>query len=288
MRPPEAPIGWPSATAPPLTFTRSGSAPSILVELSTTEENASFSSTRSTSSIFLPAFSSALAPAFAGVRARYAKSSATYACETIVASGSSARPFVRAQRPQILALARNPELTRHERRVLHHVLLVERGREPIVGHQVDQRPVAEPVPEARLLEDVRRVRHRLHAAGHDHVVVAGADHRVGDLHCSDRRRADLVDRVGGDLDRQAGPDRRLTGRRLPGSALENLAHDHVLDLVVREAYAVEPVADHERAELGRLVAGEAAPEPAEGRADCADDHRPAHRCQPSRGARSGG
>ena len=70
MRAPEAPIGWPSATAPPFTFTFSGSAPSSFVELSATDEKASFSSTRSTSSIVLPAFSSAIAPAFAGVRAR--------------------------------------------------------------------------------------------------------------------------------------------------------------------------------------------------------------------------
>src|SRR5262249_12341311 len=47
IRAPEAPIGWPSATAPPFTFTRSGSAPSIAVEFSTTDEKASFSSTRS-------------------------------------------------------------------------------------------------------------------------------------------------------------------------------------------------------------------------------------------------
>ena len=32
MRAPEAPIGWPSATAPPFTFTSSGSTPSIAVE----------------------------------------------------------------------------------------------------------------------------------------------------------------------------------------------------------------------------------------------------------------
>src|SRR4030095_10495243 len=56
MRAPDAPMGWPRATAPPFTFTFSGSAPSIFVELRTTEENASFSSTRSTSSIALHAF----------------------------------------------------------------------------------------------------------------------------------------------------------------------------------------------------------------------------------------
>src|SRR4029450_13957777 len=56
IRSPDAPIGWPSATAPPFTFTFSGSASSILAELSTTEENASFNSTRSTPSIFFRAF----------------------------------------------------------------------------------------------------------------------------------------------------------------------------------------------------------------------------------------
>ena len=70
MRPPEAPIGWPSATAPPFTFTIASSAPSSRVELSATEANASLISTRLTSSIVLPAFSNAFAAAFAGVRTR--------------------------------------------------------------------------------------------------------------------------------------------------------------------------------------------------------------------------
>ena len=39
-------------------------------------------------------------------------------------------------------------------------------------HQVDQRPISEPVAETRLLEDVRRIRHRLHPAGDDDLVVA--------------------------------------------------------------------------------------------------------------------
>src|SRR4029077_15344026 len=53
MRPPDAPMGWPSATAPPFTFTRSSSAPSSCVEWCATDENASLISTRSTSSIVL-------------------------------------------------------------------------------------------------------------------------------------------------------------------------------------------------------------------------------------------
>ena len=62
-------MGWPRATAPPFTLTRSGSAPSNSAEWTTTEEKASFSSTRSTSPIVFPALSSAFVPALAGVRA---------------------------------------------------------------------------------------------------------------------------------------------------------------------------------------------------------------------------
>ena len=70
IRPPEAPIGWPSAIAPPLTLTRSSSMPSIRIELIATEANASLNSQRSTSSGALPIFSSAWRAALAGVRAR--------------------------------------------------------------------------------------------------------------------------------------------------------------------------------------------------------------------------
>ena len=70
MRAPEAPIGWPSATAPPLTLTRSSSIPSMRIEFSVTEANASLISHRSMSSAFSPALSSAFCAAFAGVRAR--------------------------------------------------------------------------------------------------------------------------------------------------------------------------------------------------------------------------
>ena len=70
MRAPEAPMGWPSATAPPLTLTLSSSIPSIRIEFSVTEANASLISHRSMSSAVRPAFSSAFCAALAGVRAR--------------------------------------------------------------------------------------------------------------------------------------------------------------------------------------------------------------------------
>ena len=70
MRAPLAPIGCPSAIAPPFTFTFDSSAPSIRIELSATEAKASLISKRSMSSTDSPAFSSALTVALAGVRAR--------------------------------------------------------------------------------------------------------------------------------------------------------------------------------------------------------------------------
>src|SRR6266542_463765 len=186
------------------------------------------------------------------------------------------RALVRTERPLVLVLSRDPELARDERRLLDHVTLVEGRREPVVRHQVDQRPVAEPIAEAGLLEDVGRVRHRLHSACDDHVVVAGPDHLVGDLDRANRGGADLVDRVGAELDRQSSPDRRLPRRRLAGAALEHLAHDGVLDVLVGDPGAVERRPDHERAELGRLVARKRAAELPERGANCAEDDTAGH------------
>jgi hypothetical protein len=123
--------------------------------------------------------------------------------------GGVDRALVRAQRPAILVLTRDAELAGHERRLLDHVPVVEGRREPVVDGQVDQRPVAEPVAEARLLQCVRRVAHRLHPPGDDDVVLARADHQVGDLDRADAGGADLVDRVRRELDRQACGDGRL-------------------------------------------------------------------------------
>ena len=64
-RAPLAPMGWPRATAPPCTLTRDGSRPSSRVTATACTANASFSSTRSTSSSFQPVFVSDVARAVA-------------------------------------------------------------------------------------------------------------------------------------------------------------------------------------------------------------------------------
>src|SRR5579859_704436 len=65
-RAPDAPIGWPSATAPPLTLTRSSSSWSMREALRATAAKASLISTRSRSEASSPAFFSAFASASAG------------------------------------------------------------------------------------------------------------------------------------------------------------------------------------------------------------------------------
>ena len=110
----------------------------------------------------------------------------------------------------------------------------------------------------------------------DDLVLAGADHQIGDLDRANRRRADLVDRVGGNLDRDPGADRRLARGRLARSRLEHLAHDHVPDLARIDAGPLEPCADHDRPELGRRQRRETAAELPEGGPDGGDDHGAAH------------
>ena len=66
-------------------------------------------------------------------------------------------------------------------------------------------------------------------------------------------------------------DRGLPGRRLAYPGLEHLAHDHVLDLVRLEPGPLESGLDRDRAELRRLVSGQAAAELPERRSGGGDD-----------------
>ena len=170
------------------------------------------------------------------------------------------RPLVRAERPRVLVLARDPELARDERRLLDHVPAVEGRDEAVVDHQVDQRrrrragSRSAPCASAYGAFDIDSI-----PPVTTTLDVAGADHRVGDLDRADRRGADLVDRVRRRLDRQPRGDRRLPRGRLPRAALEHLAHDHVLRLVRLDPGALERGADRDRAELGRRCAGASPP-----------------------------
>ena len=66
-------------------------------------------------------------------------------------------------------------------RPLAHVFHLERAPQPVVDHGVDDDVVAQAVAGAGVSQEVRGVRHRLHAAGDDDVCVAGRDHLVGEV-----------------------------------------------------------------------------------------------------------
>src|SRR5437763_181549 len=148
IRAPETPMGWPRATAPPLTLTLSSSISSTLIEFKVTDANASLISHRSMSSALRPALSSAILAALLGVR---------------------------AQGPAVEVRAGELELGRHLAGLLCHVLAAERVGEAIVDHRVDRLGVAHAEAEAGLLEQVRSLRHRLHAAPDRDLQVAGPD-----------------------------------------------------------------------------------------------------------------
>ena len=191
----------------------------------------------------------------------------------------SSSTSLRARRPRVLRLARDLELAGDTRGLHDHVISVEGRGQPVEDHVVENLAVAEPVAEPRIRQEVRRLRHRLHPARDDDIVLAGADHQIGERDRPDRRRADLVDRVGRNLDRDPGTDRGLARRRLPDSGLEHLSHDDVADLDRIDAGALEARPDRDRAELRRRMLREGATEPAERRPDSGDDDGATHCAQ---------
>ena len=187
------------------------------------------------------------------------------------------RELVRAQRPAVHVGPRQLELGGHLAGLLGHVLARERVGETVVDHRVDRLGVAHAEAEAGLLEQVRRVRHRLHTATDADLEVAGADRRVEQPGRADSRGADLVDRLRGDLLRDPGLDLRLARGDLALAGLDHLAHDHVLDLLGRDLGALERGLDRGAAELGRVEARKTAAELADRRAGGGQDHGLGHR-----------
>ena len=94
---------------------------------------------------------------------------------------------------------------------------------------------------------------------------------------ADAGGADLVDRLRGDLLRDAGLELRLARGDLPLAGLEHLAHHDVLDLLGLDLRTLERGLDRGRAELGRVEARKAASELADRRTGGGEDHGLGHR-----------
>ena len=191
--------------------------------------------------------------------------------------GRPDRQLVRAQRPTIHVGTGHLELRGHLAGLLRHVLAGERVRQAVVDHRVDRLAVAHPEPEPRLLQQVGGLRHRLHTATDPELDVAGADRRIEQPGRPDSRGAHLVDRLGGDLVRDAGLDLRLARGDLALAGLDHLTHDHVLDFLGRHVGTLERGLDRGAAELGGIDGRKAAAQLSDRRAGGGQDHGLGHR-----------
>ena len=152
--------------------------------------------------------SSSKTPFFQAAAARWCERAAKASCSSRVrCSTSSLRVSVRAP-------------------IAWSVKTSQRPSNAMWSRTVD---VAVLVALARLGHQVRRVGHRLHAAGDDDVALTGTNQLVGERDGVDARQADLVDGDRRYVHRDAALDCRLASRALTGPGLEHLAHDHVVD-----------------------------------------------------------
>jgi hypothetical protein len=156
---------------------------------------------------------------------------------------------VRPSGELVLDLTRNPELRVVGLGGLPHRALVERAEQAVVRHRVDQRGVAVLESLARAGQQVRCVRHRLHPARDDDVVLARGDELVGEGDRIQAGQAHLVDRERRDGHRDTAFDGCLAGGDLTGAGLQHLTHDHVVDGVARDTGAGECRFDRDSSEV---------------------------------------
>ena len=130
----------------------------------------------------------------------------------------------------ILLLARQTEFARNFaslRRHRHAEILIP---ETVVDHRVHDGTVAEAITPTSVAQQVRRVRHRFHSAGHNHRKSAGVDRALG---IDDREQtggANFVDRVGRDRFGETRFEEHLTRRILADAGLQDFTKRNVLDL----------------------------------------------------------
>ncbi len=186
--------------------------------------------------------------------------------------GRLARQRLRADREFVHVGAGDLELVGDLGGLVDHLLAGEGVGEPVVGHRVERLHVAHPEAEARVRQQVGRLAHRLHAAGDGDVEVAGADRLVGEAERAHARGADLVDRLRGDLLRDAALDLGLARGDLALAGLQDLAEDDLLDLLGADAGALQRGLDRDAAELGRFERGEGAAHLADRGARGTKDH----------------
>ena len=192
--------------------------------------------------------------------------------------GGGQRALVGAQRPAVDVGAGQLELVADLGGLVEHLLAGERVGQAVVDHRVDRLGVAHAEAEARA-----------RAAGRGRLDIdsmppptptSTSPARIAlssSAGGADARGADLVDRLGGDLLRDAALDLRLARGDLALAGLQHLAHDDVLDLLGLDARRARarPRSRCRRARWRR--GGQAAAELADRGAGGAEDHGLGHR-----------
>jgi len=151
-----------------------------------------------------------------------------------------------------------------------HGDVVERVGEAVVHHGVDQGGVPDAKAGAGARQEVRRLRHRLHPAGHHNVGVAGTDHLVSQVDRVETREADLVDGVRRDRHGDAAFDRGLARRDLALAGQEDLTHEHVVDWSGDTPARRRGLRDGESSQVHGREAGQCTRELSDGRASPCD------------------
>jgi hypothetical protein len=168
------------------------------------------------------------------------------------------------------------ELVRDLARLVDHLLAGEGVGEPVVGHRVERGDVAHPEAEASVGKQVRRLAHRLHAAGDDDFGIAAANRQVGDPERPHAGGADLVDRLRGDLLGDAALDLGLARGDLALAGLQHLTEDDLLDLAGVDVRALQRRLDRRAAEIGGVDRSKSASHLADRGAGGSEDYRAGH------------
>ncbi len=125
-----------------------------------------------------------------------------------------------------------------------HVIAVEGIGQAVLDHAVDHFGRAHLGPVAQV-HDMRGLAHAFLAAGDDDVAVTQHDRLIAQGHGAQTGAAQLVDAIGRAFDRDAGVDGGLTGRVLTGAGLQDLAHDHFVDVLGGNPGALHGGADRD-------------------------------------------
>ena len=144
--------------------------------------------------------------------------------------------------------------------------------QPVEEHVVIHRVVAGPGAAAMLFQQIGGIGHAFHAAGDDEVDAArreGLGTHDDGLHA---RAADLVDRAGLNVERQAGLQRRLPGGGLANACRQHAAHVDALDIGTINPRALDGGLHRGGAQIGGGGIGQRAGQAAHRRAGIGENH----------------